>query len=152
MKLSAEEMGLMSRLLDEALPLGQTARSAWLEALPAGYQHLAAALRAALLPEAASSPGANLLSLPQLGADSPQDSGSGLRMGARIGSYELLRPLGAGGMAEVWLARRADGAFRREVALKLPLQMQRGEQLAQRFALECDIPGQPRARPDSPAL
>jgi serine/threonine protein kinase/Tfp pilus assembly protein PilF len=139
MKLSAAEMALMSRLLDEALPLGGAARRAWLQALPAEYQHLAAALRAALLPEAASSPGAELLSLPKLGADSPEASGSGLLMGARIGPYELLRPLGAGGMAEVWLARRADGAFRREIALKLPREMQRREQLTQRFALECDI-------------
>jgi len=31
-----------------------------------------------------------------------------------------MRLLGAGGMAEVWLAKRADGAFKRDVALKLP--------------------------------
>ena len=130
----------MSRLLDEALRLGGAARRAWLQALPAEYQHLAAALRAALLPEeAASSPGAERLSLPALGADVAQASGSSLRTGERVGPYELLRPLGAGGMAEVWLARRADGAFRRELALKLPQQMQQCEQLTQRFALECDI-------------
>jgi serine/threonine protein kinase/Tfp pilus assembly protein PilF len=139
MKLSAAEMALMSRLLDKALPLGEAARCAWLQALPAEYQHIAAPLRAALLPEAQGSAGAELLSLPHLGADSPEASGTGLLTGARIGPYELLRPLGAGGMAEVWLARRADGAFRREVALKLPLQMQLREQLTQRFALECDI-------------
>src|SRR6202034_1668914 len=98
-----------------------------------------AALRSALLPEAATSAGEQLLRLPQLEADTPEASGNGLLPGARIGPYELLRPLGAGGMAEVWLARRADGAFRREVALKLPRQMQQSEQLTQRFALECDI-------------
>ncbi len=129
----------MSRLLDEALPLGEAARRAWLQALPAEHQHLAEVLRAALLPEAAGNPGAELLSLPQLGADSSEAFGSGLLTAARIGPYELLRPLGAGGMAEVWLARRADGVFRREVALKLPRQMQQCEQLTQRFALECDI-------------
>src|ERR1700683_5783050 len=93
-------MALMSRLLDEALPLGGAARRAWLGALPAEYQHLATALRAALLPEAASSPGAERLNLPQLGADSPEASGSGLLAGAAIGPYELLRPLGAGGKGE----------------------------------------------------
>jgi serine/threonine protein kinase len=139
MKLSAAEMAVLSRLLDEALPLEGAARRAWLQALPADYEHLAAVLRAALLPEAASSPGAERLSLPALGAEVAQASGSILGKGERVGPYELLRPLGAGGMAEVWLARRADGAFRREVALKLPRQMQQSEQLTQRFALECDI-------------
>src|SRR3984957_4297614 len=139
MKLSAPEMAVMSRLLDEALPLEETARRAWLEALPAEHEHLAAALRSALLPDAATSAGAQLLHLPQLEADKPAASGDALLTGARVGPYELLRPLGAGGMAEVWLARRADGAFRREVALKLPRQTQHGDQLAHRFALECDI-------------
>jgi len=139
MKLSSADMALMSRLLDEALPLATAARRDWLQALPAEYQHLAATLRTALLPEAADSAEAQLLSLPQLGTDPQQASGSALLAGAHIGPYELLRPLGSGGMAEVWLAQRADGAFRREVALKLPRQMQQREQLAQRFALECDI-------------
>src|SRR5207244_12471957 len=48
-------------------------------------------------------------------------------------------PLGAGGMAEVWLALRADGAFKREVALKLPLLSGRRRDLAQRFAHERNI-------------
>ncbi|MFC5491297.1 serine/threonine-protein kinase [Dokdonella soli] len=34
------------------------------------------------------------------------------------GTWRLLRPLGRGGMGEVWLAERADGAFRRQVAIK----------------------------------
>ncbi|HEY9023764.1 MAG TPA: hypothetical protein VIP05_05650, partial [Burkholderiaceae bacterium] len=39
--------------------------------------------------------------------------------GSRVGPYRLLRRLGAGGMAEVWLAQRDDGAFQRQVAIKL---------------------------------
>src|SRR5271156_2201101 len=42
-------------------------------------------------------------------------------------------------MAEVWLARRADGAFKRDVALKLPLLTRRRTDLEQRFAHERDI-------------
>lgn len=41
------------------------------------------------------------------------------RTGERIGNYQLLSLLGRGGMAEVWLAERADGEFDSRAALKL---------------------------------
>ena len=59
--------------------------------------------------------------------------------GERLGAYELLRPLGAGGMAEVWLASRADGAFERQVALKIPHLRGMPAEMAERFARECRI-------------
>ena len=42
-------------------------------------------------------------------------------------------------MAEVWLAERADGAFKREVALKVPVGLTRRQDLAPRFVIERDI-------------
>ena len=39
--------------------------------------------------------------------------------GTRLGAYCLLERLGEGGMGEVWRAERADGTYRREVAIKL---------------------------------
>src|SRR5262245_49664739 len=39
--------------------------------------------------------------------------------GARVGSYRILNRLGRGGMGEVFLAERADGAFQKRVAIKL---------------------------------
>jgi len=44
-------MAVMSRLLDEALPLDTAGRRAWLDALSAEYRDLAPALHEALLPE-----------------------------------------------------------------------------------------------------
>src|ERR1700677_1564395 len=73
------------------------------------------------------------------GSDFNPVGASGLNAGDFVGPYELIRLLGAGGMAEVWLARRADGAFKRDVALKLPLLTRRRKDLEQRFVHERDI-------------
>lgn len=40
--------------------------------------------------------------------------------GERVGRYRVLAELGRGGMADVFLAERADGAFEQRVALKFP--------------------------------
>jgi eukaryotic-like serine/threonine-protein kinase len=137
MGLTIPQMTRMSRLLDEALPLDAAGRCAWLEALPQEHQDLAQALRDALLPgDAQLAEIEKLAALPELGT---APSASGLQIGARVGPYQLIRPLGGGGMAEVWLARRADGAFKREVALKLPTLTHPRADLAQRFVRERDI-------------
>ncbi|MGA8706692.1 MAG: serine/threonine-protein kinase, partial [Steroidobacteraceae bacterium] len=95
-----------------------------------------------MLPEdTAAQVQSDLLTLPKLGSAIEPNAppASGLKPGARVGPYELIRLLGAGGMAEVWLARRADGAFTREVALKLPLLTRMQAGLEARFARERDI-------------
>ena len=142
MRPSIPQLALMSRLLDEALPLDADGRRAWLERLSPEYQDLEPALRKALLPEDSHSAGLKILeALPKLAfanaASGP--AANDLRPGARVGPYELIRLLGAGGMAEVWLARRADGAFKRNVALKLPTLTHLRTDLEQRFARERDI-------------
>ena len=142
MGLSIPQMARMSQLLDQALPLDAAGRRAWLDRLAQEHQDLAPALRQALLPQGAQAAADNALAaLPRL--DSLSDlnvhSSSGLQAGARVGPYELIRLLGVGGMAEVWLARRADGAFRREVALKLPMLSRLRGDLEPRFARERDI-------------
>lgn len=44
---------------------------------------------------------------------------SGDTAGRRIGEYVVIRELGSGGMGQVYLARRADGEFEHQVAIKL---------------------------------
>ncbi|HET9862108.1 MAG TPA: serine/threonine-protein kinase [Steroidobacteraceae bacterium] len=56
--------------------------------------------------------------------------------GAIVGPYRLVRELGHGGMATVWLAERADGLIERPVALKFPHGAWRMAGLAERMALE----------------
>src|SRR6202035_3267251 len=108
MTLSIAQMAEMSRLLDEALPLDAAARRAWLDALPAEHRELAPFLKDALLPDEASVAALEPLSAHAMAAIADAARASRLHPGARVGPYELIRPLGSGGMAEVWLARRAD--------------------------------------------
>jgi WD40 repeat protein/tRNA A-37 threonylcarbamoyl transferase component Bud32 len=141
MTLSASQMATLSRLLDEALPLDATDRLKWLAALRPEYEEFAGALRRALLPGDETAARAQLLTLPEIADDggAPGVTETGLVAGVLLGPYELIRPLGSGGMAEVWLARRADGAFNREVALKLPLLTRLRRDLEPRFAREREI-------------
>ena len=60
-------------------------------------------------------------------------------VGKRIGRYELISELGRGGMGAVYRARRADGAFEQEVAIKLFLQDLVSESARQRFETERQI-------------
>ncbi len=134
----------MSSLLDEALALDEAGRRRWLEALSLKDEDLAPSLRAALLPGRAELADLEqLATMPKFAADDPPpdvpSAASTPVSGKRVGPYELLRRLGAGGMAQVWLAQRADGAYQREVALKLPMLSHLRQDLAQRFAHERDI-------------
>ena len=88
----------------------------------------------------ASAIGGALDRMPRIDATGAPDGGRIDRhAGERLGAYELLRPLGAGGMAEVWLANRADGAFERQVALKIPHLRSVPAEITERFARECRI-------------
>ncbi len=142
MGLSIAQMAVMSRLLDEALPLDVDGRRAWLEELSPEHRDLAQALHDALLPnEVQAAEVEALATLPAFAAVEVASAigESGLHPGAHVGPYQLIRKLGKGGMAEVWLGRRADGALKREVALKFPLLSCLRADLKDRFARECDI-------------
>ena len=62
-----------------------------------------------------------------------------LSAGDVLAGYRLIRELGRGGMAVVWLAERADGVVKREVALKMLMLMLHGAQDIARFERERDV-------------
>ncbi len=136
--LSARELAAVSRLLDEALSLDVDARAAWLDALPAEHALLLPALRR-MLQRANASSSLLLDRLPRFSESRHERFTRKLKAADRVGPYELVRELGSGGMAEVWLARRADGAYKREVALKLPKLTRLRRNLERHYERERDI-------------
>jgi len=59
--------------------------------------------------------------------------------GRRLGPYEVLREIGRGGMGTVYLARRADGMFEQQVAVKVVTPGTAGPEVIQRFRQEREI-------------
>jgi serine/threonine-protein kinase len=68
---------------------------------------------------------------------SPEESGA--HPGLEVGAWRLERPLGRGGMAEVWEARRADGQFEQTVAVKLLKRGMDSAEIVRRFLRERQI-------------
>ena len=136
MPLDATDLATLSRLLDEALDLAPDKLEPWLAALPPDQQRLRPPLQEMLARHAAPAHAGFLADGPRLDGEASEPSGP--RAGERIGPYVLIRELGHGGMGTVWLAVRADGTLKREVALKLP-RLAWGPGLARRMARERDI-------------
>ncbi len=63
----------------------------------------------------------------------------GLPLGSLVGHYRLLEELGRGGMAVVYLAERADGAFAQQVALKIVKRGIDTDEVISRFRQERQI-------------
>jgi RNA polymerase sigma factor (TIGR02999 family) len=116
MSLSGADWVKLSQLLDEALDLDPAHRKQWVESLPPEHRALSDTLRDLLLRESGMETSDILLDAPGLRGIPFAAVGSG----DLVGPYRLIRELGAGGTATVWLAERADGSLRRQVALKLP--------------------------------
>ena len=148
-KLDREEWGQLLALLDTALELPDAAREPWLNTLHATSPQVRSALRQMLQDRRAIETGdflargAHLAELAD--AKSLNDALNDALGDAQsipphdIGPWRMLRLLGKGGMASVWLVERADGAHKRQVALKLPepgTNTPRARVIAERFQRE----------------
>jgi serine/threonine protein kinase len=76
------------------------------------------------------------LDLPVVGAVTPDVPDMA---GRSLGSYTLLREIGRGGMGIVYLAERSDGAFQKQVAVKLVLPRPGMSEIIARFRREREI-------------
>jgi eukaryotic-like serine/threonine-protein kinase len=105
-----DEWRVLSPLLDQALALDGEERQAWIRA-----QEPEIAYRLEIL----------LLEHSVLASDGFLETGvvelpsmTATLAGQTIGAFEVVSQIGQGGMGSVWLARRNDGRFERQVALK----------------------------------
>lgn len=130
--MTADELRLLSSLLDEGLAVPVAKRDAWLRGLGGEAARLATTLRE-LLAKQASQETADLVD--RAPAFAPVGE---LGPGETVGPYRLLSELGHGGMGAVWLAERVDGHPKRKVALKLPY-LSWAPGLVERFLRESQI-------------
>ena len=66
----------------------------------------------------------------------PRLETEGLETGSFVGPFRVLRPLGSGGMGDVYLAERADGTYELQVAIKVIRLQQAPSELRERFISE----------------
>lgn len=134
----------LSPLLDELLDLPPPARAERLAALQAEDADTADQLRR-LLAQADELEAEGFMSEPVVPqwqealAAVPDDEPPPDLAGQALGPYVLERQLGQGGMGTVWLARRADGRFEGQVAVKFLTTGLLGRGDAGRFAREGQI-------------
>lgn len=127
-------------MLDVALQLPASQRLAWVDALGSEYSAIKPRLRSLLARSAAQeAQAASLSTLPKLSDTAVRASAappSPQLAGAQVGSYVLLRRLGIGGMAVVWLAKDTTPGTERLVALKFAHAMPHRKDLLERLSRE----------------
>lgn len=107
---SADNSALLE-LIESALDIAPAEREDWLKQ-HCPTEHLARAMELLALAQQPTQTGKD--SLAQfIRTDTPRQAGS------RLGAYELIELIGEGGMGQVYLAERADGAFDARVAIKV---------------------------------
>ena len=131
----------LSALYEQADQLSGAALRDWIAGLPDDVRQLVPRLERMLAARDRAAAEQFLEALPPL-SDVVDDEPLGWEAGRRVGPYRLVRHAGSGGMAEVWLAERDDGAFARTVAIKLlrnhPTRSER-DTFVERFRRERDI-------------
>jgi serine/threonine protein kinase len=133
--LSPDQWQALSPYLDQALAMTDDARAAWLSSLGEQDPALAAQL-GALLDEHRVLAQERFLENGRFAL--PNSTGLA---GQTLGPYTLISQIGQGGMGSVWLARRSDGRFERQAAVKFVSIALAGRATEERFKREGSILG-----------
>ena len=127
----------------QAQELPDAEREAWLAHACAGDDELCAEAMRLLRLQHQSMPlldeGGLRVLLDDLLPESDGGTVADVTAGRIVGTYQLLRQIGEGGMGRVYLAERADGQFVHQVALKLVRNDLHTPALQQRFLRERDL-------------
>jgi serine/threonine protein kinase len=126
---TAENFRRVRNLFDAAMERPAAERTAYLESSCEGDAALLGEVRELMAAHGAAE---TWIDRPALGASNRVE-------GRRIGPWEVLREIAAGGMGTVYLARRADGAFEKKAALKILRPETASPEVLRRFQQERDI-------------
>ncbi len=140
MRIEPQEWPEISRLLDEALDMPEAEREKWLAGLDGLDAGRRASIRELLAAHEKAKSAGFLVTMPEIGDGSGTPaSGADRRQNLDLGPYRLVREIGLGGMGSVWLARRADGLYEGDVAIKMLREQIVSEAQRDRFAREGQI-------------
>jgi serine/threonine protein kinase/tetratricopeptide (TPR) repeat protein len=116
--LTPESWARLELLLDQALAVPDQARAAFLAAACGDDTALRREVETLLHAHACTDGPLERL-VAGLGSRAPDEPDGSGWTGRRVGPYTVVREIGRGGMGTVYLARRADGQYDRDVALKV---------------------------------
>ena len=135
--MDASRWQTIKRIFEEAQNRDQSEYDAFLDEACARDAELRAEVQSLLQAHASTGPLDRVLDEMHTSLHHLEATGS--LTGHRIGPYEIVDQLGQGGMGRVFRARRADGQFEQEVALKLLWMAFPSEEARARFLAERQI-------------
>jgi eukaryotic-like serine/threonine-protein kinase len=147
-KISPERWQRLSALFDEAAELDTSARSAFIDRVrttdAALADELLELLHDAVQTELTGGTATQSAAMPvtmfsRVLTEALADSSTQRGAGERFGAWSTVSLLGRGGMGEVWRARRDDGLFNSDAAIKLLRTDLSAVRLAERFARERSV-------------